>query len=123
MLPEEDEAFLKEKGLNYTEESKNGFTHLVISNFPFPEAYTPREAEILIRLPAGYPNTKPDMFWTRPDIKLNSGAWPMSSHVHETYLELPWQRWSRHWQHEWRPGVDCLKTFLAAIITEIKRGR
>jgi hypothetical protein len=123
MLPEEDEAYLKEKGFAYHETAEAGFTHLVISGFAFPEAYTPRQAELLIRLPAGYPDAKPDMFWTRPDVRLASGAWPLNCATQETYLKLVWQRWSRHWHHGWRPGVDGLRTFIAAIIRELERGR
>lgn len=123
MLPEEDEEFLRDKGYTYREAVENGFTHVVISGFPFPEVYTPRQADLLIRLPALYPQAQPDMFWTRPNVMLVSGAWPLTATVMETYLQLPWQRWSRHWQHGWRPGVDGLRTFLAAIIQELSRGR
>lgn len=123
MLPADDEAFLKEKGYTYREFVESGFTNVVLADFPFPEAYTPRQAELLIRLPALYPNAQPDMFWTRPDVKLTSGAWPLNCDVKETYLQLPWQRWSRHWQKAWRPGVDGLRTFIAAIMGELSRGR
>ena len=123
MLPEEDEEFLREKGYTYREVAENGFTHVVIANFPLPVAYTPRQADLLIRLPSLYPKAQPDMFWTRPDVKLVSGAWPLRSDVKETYLQIQWQRWSRHWQHGWRPGIDGLRTFLAAIIHELSKGR
>jgi len=123
MLPEEDEEFLKEKGYAYREAVENGFTHVIISDFSFPEAYTPRQAEMLIRLPPLYPKAQPDMFWTRPNVKLTSGAWPLASATMENYLELPWQRWSRHWQHAWRPSIDGLRTFIASIIRELSRGR
>jgi hypothetical protein len=123
MLPEDDEAFLKEKGLHYTETVEQRVTHVVITGFALPQAYNPREADLLIRLPPGYPNARPDMFWTRPDVKLVSGAWPLRSDVKENYLNLSWQRWSRHWQNGWRPGVDGLMTFIAAIIRELERGR
>jgi hypothetical protein len=78
---------------------------------------------MLIRLPPLYPKAQPDMFWTRPDVKLASGAWPLRADVKETYLQLQWQRWSRHWQKAWHPGADSLRTFIAAIIRELSRGR
>jgi hypothetical protein len=122
MLLEADEAFLKEKGYAYAVSRENAAVHLVISAFPFPAAYTPRSADLLIRLPVGYPAGNPDMFWTRPDVCLASGAMPTAASAKETYLGVLWQRWSRHWSAGWRPGVDGLHTFVASIIRELERG-
>ena len=123
MLPEDDAAVLASKGIKYQVSKDSGAINLVISNFPLPQPYIQREVELLIRLPISYPNARPDMFWTRPDVKLPSGAWPLNADVKENYVGLPWQRWSRHWTGRWRPGVDGLKTFLAAIVRELERGR
>jgi hypothetical protein len=123
MLPDEDEAYLKEKGFAFTVTPQDGVVNLVIQRFPFPEAYAVREVELLIRLPAAYPSGQPDMFWTSPNVRLASGGIPINTDSHETHLGQTWQRWSRHWQHAWRPGVDGLKTFIASIQKELARGR
>jgi hypothetical protein len=123
LLPEEDEAYLCEKGFEYSATEEGGVVNLVIHRFPFPSAYSVREANLLIRLPAAYPSGKPDMFWTRPDVRLASGGVPVKSEARETYIGQTWQRWSRHWQHAWRPGVDGLNTFIASIQRELARGR
>jgi hypothetical protein len=123
VLPEEDIEFLTSKGYDYTVTPEGGELTVVIANFPFPSAYTPRTAEMLIRLVPGYPNSKPDMFWTIPDVKLTSGAYPDRAEHKENYLGRTWQRWSRHWGSEWQPGVDGLQTFIGAIVHELNRGR
>lgn len=122
MLLEDDEAFLKEKGYSYTTTLENSVVHIVIKGFPFPVAYQPTAADLLIRLPAGYPQANPDMFWTRPDVMLASGAFPQAAATHENYLGQSWQRWSRHWATTWRAGLDTLRTFIAAVQAELKRG-
>jgi Prokaryotic E2 family E len=124
MLPEDDIAFLRSKGYQYTVTLEQGVGYLVITDFPLPGAYTPRTAELLIRIVAGYPNSQLDMFWTSPDVKLAvTNVFPDRSDVKETYLGRSWQRWSRHWQVEWRPGVDGLETFVGAIVNELNKGR
>jgi hypothetical protein len=124
MLPEDDIAFLQSKGYQFAFTSKDGVGYLVIADFPFPAAYTPRTAELLVRIVGGYPNSQLDMFWTIPDVRLTAtNAFPDRSDVKETYLDRSWQRWSRHWQVPWRPGVDCLETFIGAIVHELNKGR
>jgi len=122
MLLEDDEQFLKEKGYSYTTTVENSVIHIVIHGFPIPLMYQPTQADLLIRLPAGYPQANPDMFWTRPDIMLANGAVPQAASTHESYLGQTWQRWSRHWGAAWRAGLDTLRTFIAAIQADLNRG-
>ena len=76
LLPEIDRDFLLEKHPNHTVKRVGADTHVVIRDFDFPAAYTPRKANLLIILPAGYPNANLDMFWTEPVVKLANGNWP-----------------------------------------------
>jgi hypothetical protein len=122
LLPEIDREFLEDKEYAFDVEKVGGAIHLILRDFPFPAAYAPRTADLLIILPAGYPNANPDMFWTFPDVKLISGAWPQASEVHQGYGDRSWQRWSRHFQGTWRAGVDSLRTYLTAVRTEIAKG-
>ncbi len=121
LIPQADEDYLKDRSFDYDLNAFGNEVHLILRNWAFPEAYNPRSAELLIRILPGYPLSQLDMFWTTPDIKLASGAWPQASEVHETYAGRTWQRWSRHTQ-EWRAGIDNLRTFIAAIVMEINRG-
>lgn len=120
-LPELDADFLAGKGFKFEVKEEGGFLNLVIQGYQMPSAYKPASVDLLVRLPAGYPNAKPDMFWTRPNVALASGAVPTTANVQETHLGLPWQRWSRH-GNGWRPGIDGLRSFLATIRSELEKG-
>ncbi len=121
ILPEIDRDFLAEKGYKYRARRVGNDVHITIENFPFPAAYAPRSATLLIILPAGYPNANLDMFRTIPDVKLLDGAWPKNCNARETHVGVSWQRWSRHFT-AWRQGVDNLRTFIASVKHELDKG-
>src|SRR5690606_1280475 len=118
-----DEQFLSKKRLDDYEITTEGSqTFLVIKNWQFPEAYTPRVADLMIILTPGYPMAALDMFWTSPDVKIAAtGGWPQACEHHKQYIGRNWQRWSRHFKG-WRSGIDDLKTFITSIEQEINRG-
>jgi hypothetical protein len=123
LLPELDREFLDEKEYDYRVEQHAGALHLIFPSFPFPAAYTPQAADLMIIVPAGYPNANPDMYWTFPDVKLATGAGPHAADVHQVFGDRNWQRWSRHLnQVPWRPGVDNLRTYLATVRKDIAKG-
>jgi hypothetical protein len=122
LLPEIDREFLAEKNLKYTASRVGADTHVVIHEFDFPAAYAPRKANLLIILPAGYPNANLDMFWTDTVVKLANGNWPDRSDTHAIYDGVSWQRWSRHFKTAWRQGTDNLRTFVTTIRKELARG-
>lgn len=131
LLSEVDIAFLKEKYPDAKVFEVGDEVHVRLPSFPFPPAYNPRNSDLLVRLPAGFPDARPDMFWTRPDVKLVSGAWPAASEHHEipgsgagseVYENVPWQRWSRHSNAaDWRAGIDGLRNFVGTIRRELER--
>jgi hypothetical protein len=121
-IPSSDERFLKRREFDYSIVTDGPHTLLVIKNWEFPEAYTPRKADLMIILTPGYPMAALDMFWTYPDIKLASNdSWPEACAHHETYAGVSWQRWSRHFQN-WRAGIDDLRSFITSVEQEINRG-
>ncbi len=121
LIPKADEDFLHEKQFNYELNQAGSEIHLVFREYSFPSTYTPTKADLLIIIPPAYPMAALDMFWTFPDVKLANGAWPQASEHHETKPDgRNWQRWSRH--IEWRSGVDTLRSFIAAVISEINKG-
>lgn len=119
LIPEDDVEFLTGKGYDYQLAKVDSEVHLVIHRFPFPP-YNPKEADILIRLLAGYPQTAVDMFYTIPDVRLSSRVFPQNCEQHPVIGGKPWQQWSRHLT--WRSGTDNLRTFLAAVLSEINKG-
>ena len=120
LIPELDREFLSEKGYVFEVVSGKGPLFLIIKDFPFSTSYVPQIADLLIIIPAGYPNAPLDMFWTNPDVKLTNGNWPSASEHHEQYNGRSWQRWSRH--GGWRMGIDSIKSFLASVKKEIAKG-
>lgn len=120
-LPSLDKDYLDLKKVEYNFDVVNGAIHLRIQNYPLPAQYNIRSVELLIIIPAGYPNAQLDMFYTKPDVKLLNGNWPLKADVHETHNGQVWQRWSRHINSGWRVGVDSLKTFLRGIEKEISK--
>jgi hypothetical protein len=131
VLPEDDVRFLLAKYPNHVVRQVGAETHILIKDFSFPNQYAPQTADLLLRLPAGYPDAAPDMFWTKPDVKLVSGAWPTACEHHEVpgsgpgaevYENLPWQRWSRHFEGGWIIGRHGLQFFVGTIIQELRKG-
>ena len=130
LLPEDDAAFIKDKYPTARVYEVGNEVHILLPSFSFPAAYNPAVADLLIRLLAGYPDVKPDMFWTNPDVKLVSGAWPTACEHHEVpgsgngveaYNNVSWQRWSRHiTAADWRPGHG-LRSFIGSIKRELGR--
>ena len=122
LLPESDIEYLNLKEFKCEIRIHGADIHLIIEDFDLPPAYAPQICQLLLKLPSGYPNTNPDMFWTRPEIHLSTGALPVAANVQETFADGPWQRWSRH-TSSWRPGVDSIQTKLRAVRTELDKGR
>lgn len=121
-LIESDEEYLRVKGYNFEVAAQGAELHVIIHDFSLPDSYSERSVNLLVRLPAGYPNAHPDMFWTIPRVTLTNGQLPKGATVNEDHGGRTWQRWSRHWTTPWRPGIDGLDTFLVAIRSEISKG-
>lgn len=121
-LLESDEDFLRQKGYRFDATAQGAEMHVVIHDFPVSGAYSAPCVDLLVRLPAGYPNAHPDMFWTIPHLTLADGRVPQGAGVKENHGGRIWQRWSRHWNAPWRPGTDGLDTFLVAVRSEIGKG-
>jgi hypothetical protein len=122
LLPELDREFLDEKEFAFDVAPNGGELLVAIRNFGLPAAYEPEKVDLMIIIPAGYPNAQLDMFWTYPDVKRRNGGYPAQCEHHQIYGDRNWQRWSRHFQQPWRPGVDNLRTFMASIRKELAKG-
>lgn len=120
LIPESEERYLQDKQFQYEIKQVGPEIHLILHAWPFPEAYTPTTADVLIRIPPGYPMAQLDMFYTNPTIMRTTGAFPEACQNMETHGDRTWQRWSRH--HPWRSGIDNLRTFITAMTVEINKG-
>lgn len=112
-LRDQDQCFLDSLGYSHTVEVADRTVNVVLTDFPTP-GLDQRNVDLLLRLPFGFPDATPDMFWVAPALTANGAAIPGTEQT-ESYLGRSWQRWSRHIGGQWRPGVDNLETYLAYV--------
>lgn len=121
MLPDRDLAFLTERWPDHELAEEAGGVAVVLHEYVMPPGFEPQTVDLLLRLPFGYPDSKPDMFWVAPGVVLHGQA-PEATQVSETYLGRTWQRFSRHLpEGVWRSGLDNLQSYLALIATMLER--
>lgn len=115
-LPPGDRAHLEARGIAFEEASDGSQRGLILKGYPLPEGkFDHASADILILLPAGYPDALVEMFYCDPWLKLVPAArYPNAADVPHSFGGRTWQRWSRH-NSAWRPGVDGIHTVLARI--------
>jgi hypothetical protein len=117
-----DARCLYERGLVYDAVIEGGMTCVVIKSWQLPEGFDCTESDLLVRLPAGFPDVAPDMWWFAPAVRLATGAVIPATEATEMYLGREWQRWSRHFlPGQWHSGIDGLESYLALIQHEILR--
>ena len=93
----------------------SGWRFLVISDYPLPPGFTPAQVQLLVKLPPGFPDAAPDMFWVYPAVRTPGGCNPRST-SNERLLGKDWQRFSWHLAPGvWKPGVSTLRDFLRCI--------
>ena len=99
---------------------EGGMTCIVFPDWKLPTGLAPQSAALLVRLPPGYPDLPPDMWWFHPDVRRANGSVIQATEAREVHLGRQWQRWSRHFQAgQWRSGVDGLESYLALIQREL----
>lgn len=115
-LPERDVEYLTEKGHNTQLVDQGGLKGLLISGYQLPSGkFDAASADVLVLLPAGYPDVGPDMFYTLPWLKVRtSGQYAQAANVPYPFGGQNFQRWSRHCT-DWRPGIDGIRTVLRRI--------
>ena len=122
-LPKVDEDYLNAKGLRWAflEEPAGSDRLLVIRGVTLaPGKYDHEKADVLFRIPAGFPTALLDMYWVYPVLSLTTGGEPAASTVRAAHEGRVWQRFSRHLpDSRWRPGVDSLKTYLPVVFGEL----
>ncbi len=98
-----------------------GWSFLVISGYEIPCGFQPGTVDLLVKLPPGFPDAQPDMFWVQPAVKTASGTLPRATCT-ENILGRDWQRFSWHLAGgAWKPGVSTLRDFLRCIAARFLR--
>lgn len=99
----------------------DGWTFLVVPNYPLPGSFSPDCAQLLVKLPPAFPDAAPDMFWLSPHIRTKSGCSPQGTST-ETLLGQPWQRFSWHLlPGAWRPGTSTLRDYLRCVRARLEK--
>ncbi len=92
-----------------------GWSFLVISGYALPVGFQPGAVDLLIKLPPGFPDAQPDMFWVSPTVKTVQGSLPRATCM-ESLLGKEWQRFSWHLAAgAWKPGVSTLGDFMRCV--------
>lgn len=120
LLRPEDQEYLDE---HFTWEASivAAMVCVTITDFPMAVGLTPNACELLVRLPPGFPDAGPDMFWFASPVTRTDGQPIPATDVTETHLGRTWQRWSRHIGGAWRPGIDDLRSYITYIATCLRR--
>lgn len=115
-LPPDDRTYLETKEINFEEHQDGAQKGIIIRKWPLPAGlYDSDIADVLILIPNGYPDVRPDMFHLIPWVKLKNGnKYPNKADRAVMFMSQKWQRWSRHC-NEWRPGIDGIWTMLKRV--------
>lgn len=115
MLSLPDRTYL---AVNYPEHevwAEDNHVCVALQAFPLEEILIPVSSDLLVRLPGGYPERRPDMFWFLDPIRRVDGRAIPAIAVPQTFGGRVWYRWSRHMvDAEWR-STDGLRGYIAYV--------
>lgn len=122
-LPSRDQAFLNDRQYDWVLlPDQDGHGCLIIRNFDVSGGgFSPGTTELMVRIPPQYPIAPLDMWYCSPPIRRSdTGSFAVASEVMETRIGKTWQRFSRHLNGGWRPGLDSLRSFFVLIQRELQ---
>ena len=95
--------------------SADGSYLITVPNVELPDGWNAKTTTVRFIAPVGYPTSKPDCFWTDPNLKLtgernpqNTGQNPLPNGPNP----LTWFSW--HAQR-WSPNSDSLLTYFRVV--------
>jgi hypothetical protein len=98
-----------------------GWVFVVFSNYELPVGFAPNRVDVLVKLPPGFPDAAPDMFWVHPAVRGPNGIVPKATSP-ERLLGKEWQRFSWHLAPgAWKPGVSEFRDFMRCIYSRFLR--
>lgn len=120
MLRPDDQAYLDEHFV-WEATVEGGMVCVTIVGYSLAAGLMPAATTLLVRLPSGFPDVAPDMFWFSEPVTRSDGTVIPATDVTEPHLARTWHRWSRHIAGQWRPGTDDLRSYLAYIRSCIQK--
>lgn len=121
----EPQTLLSEAGLGsdraVIRPEAGGWSFLEIADYAVPAGFEPNRVQLLLKLPPGFPDAAPDMFWVHPAVRTASGSPPRATSS-EHFLGKDWQRFSWHLAPgAWKPGASGLRDFLRCVAARFLR--
>ncbi len=113
---------LRQQGHNLDVVEADGWINIILHAHPLPQGYNRQATEVLIKLPLAFPNGRPDMFWTEPELRLQDGRTPRNADPIETAMGKQWRRFSYH-PSSWNPGTDDLATYIEFVNAGLHKAR
>lgn len=116
VLPKKCQQYLAQRGVAYDQLEEGGQRAIILRGFKLPQGkYDATQADVLIILPASYPDSAPDMFYATPWLRLaTTNTYPRAANHPVEFNGVKWQRWSRH-NSEWRRGIDGIWSMVKRI--------
>jgi hypothetical protein len=116
VLPSADRRYFLEHEIPFEEVTEGNRRGVIYKGYLLPVGrFEVDRVDILVLLPAGYPDAAPDMFYCDPWLRFREGGTcPPSADQPFQFQGRRWQRWSRH-NTSWRAGVDGFPTMLRRI--------
>jgi hypothetical protein len=93
---------------------------ILFEKYPLPAGWNKKETRLLLITDVSYPNSKLDMFWVEPGLKLEGGGTAQAGDAIENHLGQQWQRFSWHVQ-KWNPAVDNVITYLGTVNARLRQ--
>lgn len=120
MLTDSDRRVLDGLGLAWSVAAEGGWLSLIVCSWPLPAGLDRDAADLLIRIPPGYPDMPLDMWYFSPAVARGDGRDIEQTQVREHFSDKEWQRWSRHLNAGgWKPGTDGIESYLARLRRDV----
>lgn len=103
----------------------NGTHVVVIPGFQLPGGWNRETTTVYFVVPLGYPQARPDSFWTEPELRVAGGAMPQNATPggnHQQGLP-PGVLWFSWHPSGWNPNQDNLITYVKLIATRFQAQR
>ncbi len=99
------------------QEVSNGTFVVTIPDFPLPPGWNRERTTVYFIVPVGYPQARPDSFWTEPGLALTSGATPQNATPGGNLLPglPPGVLWFSWHPSSWSPNRDSLASYAGLI--------
>jgi hypothetical protein len=88
---------------------------LTVPDCPLPAGWSKARTAIKFVAPVGYPQGRPDCFWTDPDLRLANGAAPQNTGGNPLPGTTTPHLWFSWHVSTWDPNQDNLLTFFHVI--------